>query len=209
MAASTPGGRADLRAYYEREAELGARRPLQGHRVEVRTEFLALLAAEGRVSVLDAGAGPGLDGGAFVAAGHRYVGIDLAGGNARLAAAAGSTVVQGSIAALPIRPRSFDAGWSFSTLMHLSGEEAGPAMAEIIAALRPGAPLVVGTWGRESEESYVDEVAIPGRRRAFHLRSFDRNRALLADRAAVEWSDLLPLDTLDQDYHLFGLRVPA
>ena len=198
---------ADLRSYYEREAELRSRRTLRGTRLGIRDDFLGLLADEGRSSVLDAGAGPGLDGRAFVAAGHRFVGVDLAGGNGRLAAEVGVTVIQGSITDLPIRPRSFDAGWSFSTLMHLPGPQAARAIVQLAAALRPGAPIMVGLWGREVEESIVDEAVLPGQRRPFRLRSFERNRELMTAGAEVERAERLEALSESWDYHVFRLRV--
>ena len=158
---------ADLRRYYETEAELRRRRgPVRrGLRREVRAEFLDLLAAERRHSVLELGAGPGRDGEAFAAAGHHHVGLDLAHGNGRLAAEVGLTVVQASITAAPVRPGSFDAGWSMSTLMHLPPFDAGVALGELVGALRPGSPAVLGQWGREQEEEAVvadDDVPRPG-----------------------------------------------
>lgn len=108
-----------LRAYYEEEARLRLRKPVTGRRVELRDEFLTLLRAEGRRSVVDFGAGPGRDGEALVIEGLDYVGLDLANANGVLAAERGITVVQGSVDAPPIRAESFDAGWSMSTLMHI------------------------------------------------------------------------------------------
>ena len=61
--------RQNLRAYYEEEARLRLRKPVTGHRVDLREEFLALLQAERRRSIVEFGAGPGRDGEVFVDAG--------------------------------------------------------------------------------------------------------------------------------------------
>lgn len=76
----------------------------------------------------DFGSGPGRDGEALQAAGHRFVGIDLAHGNAVLGHRCGLRVVPGSLVAIPIRSSSFDAGWSMSTLMHLDEADAATAL---------------------------------------------------------------------------------
>jgi hypothetical protein len=47
-----------LRAYYEEEARLRMRKPVAGRRVGLRDDFVSLLNAEGRRSVVDFGAGP-------------------------------------------------------------------------------------------------------------------------------------------------------
>lgn len=68
------------------------------------------LLGEERASILDLGAGTGFDGPAFVDAGLRYVGVDLAHANCRLAADQDIDVVHGSIGDVPIRRHRFDAG---------------------------------------------------------------------------------------------------
>lgn len=199
-------GAKELRAFYEHEAEQRTRRALRGMRVERRNAFIDLLVRERRSSVLDAGAGPGLDGAGFRAAGLRFVGIDLAIGNAKLASESGLVVVPGSILALPMRPRTFAAGWSFSTLMHLPADDAGLAIGEILAVLEPGGPLAIGLWGSEAEEVTVDEGWPGGARRPFHHRSFEHNRAVAAARGEVEAAERLTIPE-HSDYHLFLLRA--
>ena len=59
----------DLVTCYDKEVRDRAGRELPAPRVAWREEFVALLAAERRGSVLEVGAGPGRDGVAFAAAG--------------------------------------------------------------------------------------------------------------------------------------------
>ena len=108
-----------LRAYDEREAELGRRGALSDRRIELRARFIATRDAENRTSVLDVGAGPAQDGSGFVDAGFGYLAIDLAHENGRRSRARGFDFTQASAPALALRTGSFDAGWSMSTLMHL------------------------------------------------------------------------------------------
>lgn len=200
---------ADLREYYEAEARLRSRRPLRGRRRQLRDDFVDLLAEEGRRSVLDLGAGPGRDGEAFAAAGLRFVGVDLAHGNGRLAAEAGLVVVQGSAMAVPIRPSSIEAGWSMSTLMHLDDADAARATEELVAALRPGSPATIGVWGREVEGLVIDGDGVPGRRRPFWIRSLDHNRSLVGAVAAIEEEWRWEAVSEDWDYHIFRVRTPG
>lgn len=203
-----PTVRDDLRAYYEEEAHRGTRTRAKGFRVGLRADFLDLLRAEGRRSVVDFGAGPGIvDGPAFGEAAVRYVGLDLAHHNARVAAAGGVTVVQGSIAEPPFAPAAFEAAWSMSTLMHLPEAEVPSAVSAMAASLVPGAPFLIGLWGGEGQE-VIDE-AIVGHRRLFELRSFEHNRRLLAPGGSIEWEETREAGTDGWHYQLFRLRAGA
>lgn len=197
----------DLRRFYEDEAALRRRKSPAGRRVDLRQRFIRLLADEGRGSVLDFGAGPGGDGSAFVDAGLRYVGVDLAHGNGRLAAEAGLRVVQGSITATPVRSGWFDAGWSFSTLMHLDRANTVVALEEMVRALGPGAPLLLGLWGSEVERLHLDDMAIPGAVRPFHDRSMATNRSLIGATVDIRSEDRWESATEGADYQVFWCRT--
>ncbi len=195
----------DLRSYYEAEAEQRVRGTLRGRRVGLVADFIRVLEREGRRSVIDVGAGPGLDGEHFVAAGMEYVGIDLALGNARLAAERGVTVLHADLRALPFREHAFQAAWSMSTLMHLSAESVGVAVRQMADVLEPGSPMVVGVWGGDHGD-VVSENGIPGQRRLFSLRSLDQNAALLASGGTIESTTTWDLGDDEWEYQLFRLR---
>lgn len=197
---------ADLRSFYEREAELGRRGPLKGQRVEARRRFVALLKEEGRSSVLDLGAGPGHDAGDFIESGVHFTGIDLAIGNAKIARARGVLVVPGSIAAPPFCAGSFDAGWSMSTFMHVPTSQAAKVAAAMVAPLQGGAPMMVGLWGGE-ERDQIEASQIEGEQRLFSLRTVDQNLALLTSAGAT-----VHLETWDAgpdrwEYQLYLVRA--
>ena len=198
--------RSELREFYEGEAAARSRGPASGRRVEMRSDFIALLRAERRHTVLDIGAGPGTDAHAFTAAGLRYVGLDLATGNARLARDRGHDVVPASLFEPPFRPASFDAGWSMSTLMHVPVDEFHTAMRSALAPLRGGAPFAIGLRGGPEREfrSPPDEH---GRRRLFSLRPARMNRAMLAEHGTVEQWQEWAAGPADWEYHACVLRV--
>jgi SAM-dependent methyltransferase len=197
---------ADLRSYYEHEAQLGTRTEVRGMRVALRDEFVELLRTEHCRSVVDLGSGPGLDGVTFAEAGLRYVGIDLAHGNGVLAAHAGLSVVQGSIARPPLRPGSFDAGWSMSTFMHVPAEEAAAVAAGMVAPVRAGGPLLVGLWGGTPRDE-IDDTMIIGERRLFSLRSVDHNRQLLGAGGDVQHRSTFDVGPDDWEYQVFLIRA--
>lgn len=195
-----------LRSYYEEEARRGLRKELVGRRVSERNDFIALLRDEARASMLDFGAGPGGDVGGFVDAGLTCVGLDLALGNGQLAAKKGLTVVQASIAAPPIRPASFQAGWSMSTLMHVPDDQVPATVVAMAASLEPGAPLFVGQWGGGLGVQ-IDDHNIDGEQRLFSLRSFAKNRELLEAVGHIERAEVWPIGDDAWEYHLVLVRV--
>jgi SAM-dependent methyltransferase len=196
----------DLRSYYEEEARLRLREPPTGRRVELRDEFVALLHAQGRRSIIDFGAGPGRDAEAFVAAGLDVVGLDLAHANGVLAAERGACVVQASVGAPPFRPGSFDAGWCMSTLMHLRQDDVPGTLSAMTAVLRRGAPLVIGVWGGEQGDILAG-TPLAGLQRLFSLRSFGVNQRLLAACGEIEHATTWDLGPDEWEYQVFQLRV--
>ncbi|MEM9714802.1 MAG: methyltransferase domain-containing protein [Actinomycetota bacterium] len=194
------------RSFYEEEARRRTRTTPAGFRVAIRSAFIATLVEQASRSVVDLGAGPGGDGAAFAAAGLRYVGLDLAVGNAGLAREAGLTVVPGSLTAPPFRAGSFDASWSMSTLMHLDEAETLVAVNEIGRLLRPGAPLLVGLWGGTLGD-IVSTFVIPEHPRRFCLRELDHNRELLGTLASVERVERRDAGPDGWEYQVLHLRV--
>ncbi len=196
----------DHKQWYEEEATRRSRRPhaSDSPRGRLRAEFAAFVHDEGRKSIVDFGCGPGIDAPEFVARGLDYVGLDLAFGNAKLAAESGLTVIPGSLMEPPLRSRSFDSGWSMSVLMHLPTSDVAAAVRQMSAVLKAGAPLTIGTWGSVDECHIVDDDDVPGQRRHFYLRSLATNVELLGP---VEFAQCLQLGPPDWDYHVLRLRA--
>jgi len=198
--------RTKLREYYEYEANQRLRQPSTGGRVGFRTRYIEQLVDEQRRSVLDFGAGAGHDGEAFVAAGFRFVGVDLAYGNCRLAAERKVDLVHGSIDSVPVRPASFDSGWSMSTLMHIADAEVPTTLHSMIESLRPDAPMAIGLWGGQAG-SQVDS-RLDGFERPFYLRPVEVNRSLIEPCGSIEFTEVWDVGPDDWEYQVFVLRLP-
>lgn len=175
----------DLAAYYDQQAGQRAARELNPQRVTYRDQFLSLLRAEGRRTVLEVGTGPGQDGAAFIAAGVQVAGVDLSQEQVRLARLAGVDAQRASVFAMPFPSRSFQAGWTMSTLVHVPDDRFGAALDEIAARLVDGAPLAVGLWGGLDYQGPSDRDTIQPPR-FFSLRSHERARRMLGRIGRVE-----------------------
>ncbi|WP_198961237.1 class I SAM-dependent methyltransferase [Pseudonocardia sp. MH-G8] len=177
----------DLAVYYDSEVRERAGRELPAERVARREEFLGLLVAEGRGSVLEIGAGPGRDGSAFAAAGLAYTGVDLAPASIAACRGIGLDVQVASVFDLPFPDAAFEAGWTMSTLLHVAEADLDAALAEVVRVLRPGAPLAVGLWGGEEIGEGPHGDTEHGPARFFSFRSDARVRDALDRHGALEW----------------------
>lgn len=159
--------------------------------------------------MLDVGAGPASDHDPFISHGIRYVGIDLAVGNATIGAELGQTVVPASLFDLPFAGESFAAGWSMSTLQHVPDNQIDDALVEFARVLQPGSPVTIGLWGGRDEvidsTSSRTGVQLP---RQFVLRSHERIRALLSQHLDVEFEETFQSGPSDWEYHLALGRTP-
>ena len=128
---------ADLIAYYEAEAAGGLRTEhARAMRLELRSAFADVLVDGGVRTLLDVGAGPGLDTALWQADGFDVVGLDLAHGNAERMRQRGIRSVAGSLFELPFRSQAFGALWTMSTFVHVPHDRFDDAMHEL-SVLRP------------------------------------------------------------------------
>jgi SAM-dependent methyltransferase len=179
------GTEADLATYYDQEAPSRAGRAIDAERVRLRAEYAAMLLSEGRSRVLEIGTGPGQDAAAFLADGLGVAGVDLSAEHVRMCRAAGVDAQVASVLALPFADGSFDAGWTMSTLLHVSDADFDTAMLEIRRVLRAGAPLAVGVWGGEDwEGANVKDTITPPR--FFSSRSDERIQEMLGRHGTIE-----------------------
>ena len=202
-----PGLDADLIAYYDQEAVTRRRTGHGRYRAELRERFVERLACEARCTVLDVGAGPGLDTADLRDAGLDAIGLDLSHENARCMRAAGVRGLAGSLYALPFPDDTFDALWTMSTFVHVPHTRTAEALAELGRVVRPDGLVAIGTWGGFEWEgvSDRDDIVPP---RFFSLSSHERWRAALEAAAHVEeFTTLHPDPSNDWHYQFAVLRV--
>lgn len=197
-----------LRSYYEVEADRHLR-PQHGERRRRICEAFAQQIATDARRVIDVGAGPASDSEPFTSRGVGYVGVDLAFGNARLAASADQTVIPGSLFNLPFPSSTFSAGWSMSTFQHVPDDRIDDALAEFVRVLTPGAPVAIGLWGGRDEiidsVSSTSGIQLP---RHFTLRTHPRIRSILDRHLDVRSEDTFPANVSEWEYHVASGATP-
>ena len=90
--------------------------------------------------------------------------------------------------------------------MHLPESRLPDALRELVRGLQPGAPLLIGMWGGDGGD-VISDRDIPGERRLFSLRPYERNRELFSAAADVEWSTTWDPTPETWTYQLFRLRT--
>lgn len=196
---------ADLRSFYDQDAHRRAGRELHGPRLVYRERFLDAIGPDG-CSVLEVGCGPGKDAQAFVAAGHRYAGLDLSVVHARYTLAVGAPAVHGSLMALPVADDAIDAAWSMSTYMHVPDDDIEAALDELARVVRPGGLIGIGTWGGLGTDVMADDAEFDPPR-FFALRHHDRMRAHYRRLGRIEHEQTLPPGTDGWEYLFVILRL--
>jgi SAM-dependent methyltransferase len=190
-----------MRAYYDAELPTRTDPSTNSHRSVHLRDFVDTCRTWHLESVLEVGCGAGHDGRLIRAAGLAYTGVDLSAVGVGLCAGLSLHAVQASAINLPFRNRSFDAGWTMSTHMHLPGNDINVALTELGRVIRPGGLLEVGVWGADKLHTRIDDHG-----RYFRLRTDDQLQELLSgigQVVAFETWDRFP----DTDGHYQWARV--
>ena len=137
----------ELAAFYDAEAIDGLRFEHDAMRHGLRDRFRDLLLVESRSSLVDVGAGPGLDALLWNEDGFDVVGVDLSRQNCNAMQAKGLLAINASLYDLPFGDASFDALWTMSTFVHVPPERVVDGLRELVRVIKPGGPIAIGTWG--------------------------------------------------------------
>lgn len=170
-----------MRDYYDAELRSRADRPLTSERGTHLSDFVTECRARYLSSVIEVGCGAGRDGQTMVTHDFDYTGIDLSAVGVEVCQGFGLSAVQASAIDLPFSDRSFDAGWTMSTLMHLPGDDIKLALAELARVIRPGGLLEIGVWGADEPRVRIDDDG-----RYFRSRTDHQLRELLSAIGDVE-----------------------
>jgi SAM-dependent methyltransferase len=209
----TTDPRPDLRTAYDRKAAERDGMAYQEWKRAERDDFLTRLRQAGGRSLLDLGAGPGHDGLYFQEQGLDVTAVDLSPAMVALCRNKGLRAEVMDIAALTFPADSFDAVYSFNSLLHLPKAELPAVLRGVERVLSPDGLLYVGLYGGYDHEGvWADDTYEPQRFFAFYS-----NEALQAAVSqvfdVVSFRPLEPPETRENDLHFQSLvlrqRPPA
>jgi len=169
-----------LRESYARKAQERDVRPIQSWKLEIRSAFLSLLQQEQKQTLLEIGAGTGIDSKYFQDAGLDVVCIDLSLEMVRFCRLKGLTAQVMDIADLQFPAGSFDAVYALNCLLHLPHDELPAALKAINKVLKPNGLFFMGMHGGyEYEGIWEDDAYEP--KRFFSFYSDEHLQQLVRD----------------------------
>jgi len=185
-----------LRQAYDGCAEARDRYILPQWKVSERAGFLSQLRVNELKRLLDVGAGTGRDSRFFADEGCVVTCIDLSSEMVRLCRDKGLEALVMDVADLSFEDESFDAVYSFNSLLHLPKDELPTALLEIRRVLRPAGLFYLGTWGGfEHEGIYEDDDHEPARFFSF----YDNEQLKRVASAAFDVVEFRSVDVNERD----------
>jgi len=136
-----------LRQAYDSGAEARDRQVQPQWKASERADFLSQLRANGLTRLLEVGAGTGRDGRLFADEGCMVTCIDLSPEMVRLCREKGLEALVMDVAELSFADESFDAVYSFNSLLHLPKTELPAVLLEIRRVLKREGLFCFGTYG--------------------------------------------------------------
>jgi len=153
-----------LRQAYDRQAKNRDRREIQSWKLVERGNFLTLLQQEQKQTLLELGAGTGIDGRFFQEEGLSVICTDFSPEMVRLCRAKGLAACRMDFAHLAFRDDHFDAAYALNCLLHLPKPELPGVLQEIRRVLKPGGLFFMGVYGGTDHEGVWEDDAYEPKR---------------------------------------------
>lgn len=161
--------RCNLRQAYDQRADQRDRRTLQPWKLEVRAHFLSLLHHEQKRTLLEIGAGTGLDSLYFQEQGLAVSCVDLSPEMVSMCREKGLDAYEMDVSRLQFAPASFDAVYSLNCLLHLPHAQLPGVLEGISTVLKPAGLFYLGVYGGYQHEGiWPDDPYEPQRFFAFY-----------------------------------------
>lgn len=141
-----------LRSYNPEMARERDRAEKDAWKVSERQAFLDLLKQEGKRTLLEVGAGTGIDSLFFQENGLRVVCTDLVPAMVELCRAKGLEAYVKDFLSLDFPPASFDALYALNCLLHVPSKDLPAVLEKLHSQLRPGGLFFLGVYGGSEQE---------------------------------------------------------
>ena len=160
---------ASLRRTYDNSAKDRDSSGVEPWKAAERDYFLRLLQQDGKLTLLEIGAGPGHYSRYFQDEGLDVTCIDLSPGMVALCREKGLKAQVMDVLALDFPPASFDAAFALNSLLHIPKRHLPRALNNIHAVLKPDGLFYLGVYGGyDSEQIWEDDPLEPKRFFSFH-----------------------------------------
>lgn len=161
--------KSSLRKSYDLKASQRDNRTIQPWKLQERHRYLTLLQQEKKQTLLEIGAGTGIDSKYFQEQGLNVTCIDFSPEMIKMCQKKGLTAHVMDVCKLHFSPHSFDAVYSLNCLLHLPQDELSIALHQINAVLKPQGLFYLGVYGGYNYEGiWQDDPYEPQRFFSFH-----------------------------------------
>jgi SAM-dependent methyltransferase len=200
---------AELRTAYNRKVDERVDRPLEPWKVTERARFLAQLQAEGKLSLLEIGAGPGLDSLFFQQNGLTVTCTDLSPAMVEHCRSLGLDAHVMDFANLDFASERFDALFARNCLLHVPRADFPAILRQLHTLLKPGGLFYLGQYGGVDQEGVWAQDHYEPKR--FYSRYLDEQiEALVTPRFELVEFRRVPVDDgTTGHFQSLTLRRPA
>ena len=154
---------------YNRYAQQREGNSVDEWKIQVRADFLSMLETDHKKSLLELGAGTGKDSSFFSDHGLDVTCIDLSPEMVKFCKQKGLAAQVMDMSNLTFAPNSFDAIYSFNSLLHIPRAEFLIVLENVRRVLRPGGFFFLGMYGgMEFEGIWEKDSYSPKRFFSFH-----------------------------------------
>lgn len=169
---------------YVRENESGDGNELRPWQAAQRDQFLALLQADQKQSLLDLGAGTGFDSRFFADHGFSVLAIDFSPEMVRISREQGIATLELDFFNLHQVEQQFDAVWAMNALIHVEKQNLSLILQQIRQILKPNGLFFLSVYGGyDFEGVFENDLFTPARYFSFYT---DENlKTVLADHFEI------------------------
>lgn len=152
--------KANLKAYYNKEAALRDLNEKEEWKKAQRARFYDRIRAENKESLLEIGAGTGNDSTYFIDRGLKVVAIDLSREMVRICRKKHIEAYELDFYGLSALNTTFDCVWSMNSLLHVPKPDLPKVLNEINSVLNENGLFYMGVYGgADAESEYVSEIS--------------------------------------------------
>lgn len=190
---------------YDNDSNRRAANQLPEWKIEVRQRFMERLIAENKKSLLEIGAGTGIDGVYFQGNGLDVTCIDLSPESVKKCTERGLSAKVMDFYSLSFSDDRFEAIYALNCLLHVPKKDMDQVMEEIKRVLVTDGLLYLGLYGgKDSEGVWEEDWCEPKRFFSFYLD--DAILEVVSRHFEIEHFSTIPLEEGNPHFQSFTLR---
>ena len=190
--------KANLRDYYNIDAERRNVREKTDWKIRQRDEYLDLVKSEDKSSLLELGAGSGQDSEYFMSHGLTVTAVDLSPKMVEMCRARNIDAYEMDFYNLSALGKTFDCIWAMNSLLHVPKSDLPDVLRGIKSVMNDDGLFYMGVYGGEDkEEHFVNDFCDTPR--YFALYTMETLKPILADVFEIVLFEEIPVG--NDEYH--------